>query len=222
MGEYASYNGESVKIGTCESMYYLRADQAHLVTPESGNVDPIRDAAGIRFRFPFPDEDGVQPGGDFKRFDRGINVYPDESYAPTFGHYTIQFSSPEGYLVSLPCPEDPKSPQTLKIHRNGFIGKTHIKMQRVWNGHLALVMGCACGGLYRLEELADAEPIILACRSKADELTRKATIDPRRPSDTAPEKWDSTITFWHTIADRIVEGYTNPPAWVRGEVVSRG
>ena len=32
MGEYASYLGERIKIGTCENMYYLRADQRHLVS----------------------------------------------------------------------------------------------------------------------------------------------------------------------------------------------
>jgi hypothetical protein len=54
MGEYALYKGQQIKIGTCETMYYLRADQAHLVTPLPGNVDPIKDADEIRFRFPSP------------------------------------------------------------------------------------------------------------------------------------------------------------------------
>jgi hypothetical protein len=58
MGEYARYNGSDIKIGTCEDMYYLRADQAHLVTaPVDGMLDPIKYAAQIRFRFPFPEED---------------------------------------------------------------------------------------------------------------------------------------------------------------------
>ena len=62
MGEYAKYNGQQIKIGTCESMYYLRADQAHLVQAMSGNVNPITDCESIRFRFPFPEEDGCKPG----------------------------------------------------------------------------------------------------------------------------------------------------------------
>ena len=62
MGEYAKFQGQSIKIGTCENMYYLRADQAAMVQPESGNVDPIRDRESLRFRFPFPDEDNVLPG----------------------------------------------------------------------------------------------------------------------------------------------------------------
>ena len=31
MGEYARFRGAEIKIGTCESMYYLRADQRHLI-----------------------------------------------------------------------------------------------------------------------------------------------------------------------------------------------
>lgn len=54
MGEYATFRGQSVKIGTCEDMYYLRADQAHLVKPTRGSCDPrAADVQrAIRFRFP--------------------------------------------------------------------------------------------------------------------------------------------------------------------------
>ena len=71
MGEYAMFQGEQIKMGTCEQMYYLRADQAHLVKPLEGNVDPIKDAGEIRFRFPFPDEDHVPPG-EFNDYDRTV------------------------------------------------------------------------------------------------------------------------------------------------------
>ncbi len=73
MGEYAKYNGREVKIGTCENQYYLRADQARSVQPLRGNVDPVKDAAAIRFRFPFPDEDQVGPGA-FKDPFRVVEV----------------------------------------------------------------------------------------------------------------------------------------------------
>jgi len=64
MGEYAKHGDREIKIGTCENMYYLRYDQRHEVSALPGNVDPVYDAErGIRFRFPFPDEDFVSPGG---------------------------------------------------------------------------------------------------------------------------------------------------------------
>jgi hypothetical protein len=106
MGEYAIHNGEQVKIGTCEEMYYLRADQAHLVRHLSGNVDPVRDRLALRFRFPFPDEDGVSPGGaGFDPFERGIAIRGVRPPAEGVEHHTVQFSARPGYLLSLPCPE---------------------------------------------------------------------------------------------------------------------
>lgn len=42
MGEYAKSNkdGEIVKIGTCEDMYYLRADQLEEITAIDHSMDP--------------------------------------------------------------------------------------------------------------------------------------------------------------------------------------
>ena len=39
MGEYAirKSDGESIKIGTCEDMYYLRYEDRFKVTPEEGS-----------------------------------------------------------------------------------------------------------------------------------------------------------------------------------------
>jgi hypothetical protein len=68
MGEYGTYLGNNIKIGTCEDMYYLRADQRHLVKAAA-----LHDLTDIRFRFPFPDEDHRQPG-DFDDYDRGLTV----------------------------------------------------------------------------------------------------------------------------------------------------
>lgn len=65
MGEYAMYGGHQIKIGTCEDMYYLRADQAQRVRPERGSVDPFRQAPEIRFRFPWPE------GVDYLALRRG-------------------------------------------------------------------------------------------------------------------------------------------------------
>ena len=91
MGEYATRKdiGERIKIGTCESMYYLRADQAREVYAEPGNVDPIADAAAIRFRFPFPDEDGIEPG-NFDDHARHMRI--TESYCASIFSMVSAFS----------------------------------------------------------------------------------------------------------------------------------
>ena len=66
MGEFAIYRGDRIKVGTCEEMYYLRADQRSLISGYSFD-------AGDRFRFPFPDEDTIEPG-QFSDSPHGIWV----------------------------------------------------------------------------------------------------------------------------------------------------
>ena len=72
MGEYANYRGDEIKIGTCESMYYLRYEDRHLVEWIRGNVDASRDT-GLLWRLPFPDEDGRGPG-NYEDYGRGIQL----------------------------------------------------------------------------------------------------------------------------------------------------
>ena len=72
-GVYAFYRGQRIKIGTTEAMHSLRASQVHLVQPDPGSsFDPARDTARLLFRFPWPHEDGIEPGG-----------YPNELYGRT-------------------------------------------------------------------------------------------------------------------------------------------
>ena len=47
MGEYAYFRGQRIKIGTCEDLLYLRADQAASVS----RADTPLDWHGYRFRF---------------------------------------------------------------------------------------------------------------------------------------------------------------------------
>ena len=69
MGEYAirKSDGESIKIGTCESMYYLRYEDRFKVTPEEGS------GFGYYWRLPFPDEDCIRPG-EYDSCFRGIEL----------------------------------------------------------------------------------------------------------------------------------------------------
>lgn len=190
MGEYATYKGKQIKIGTCEDMYYLRADQARLleVDRKHGDTDVITYAKNIRFRFPFPDEDQLEPGSfdDFHRavFVRGVT-------APEIEHYSVQFSSQAGYLCSLPCPESPEGAALpFKVHRNGFRGYVGIAQQRVFDGRLVLVAQCGgCESKWRYETLEEVRPILEACRA------------------------DSGFRFMVEIAARIESGYTSPLPW---------
>lgn len=195
MGEYATRrsDGESIKIGTCEDMYYLRADQRHLVTPESGS------SFGTRFRFPWPDEDGTAPGafnGDHARSACLHGLKPPT----TVDHNTVQFSAHAGYLLSLPCPEanDHKG-----LHRNGFVGAVRLTQFRLLDdGRLVPVLMCACGAKWRAEEENDILEIVTACRAEADAKLRLT----RNPANNYQEDpADASVTWWHAVADRILE-----------------
>lgn len=194
MGEYATRrsDGQSIKIGTCEDMYYIRADQRHLVTPEQGS------GFGIRFRFPWPDEDGTLPG-EFTTYERAAHIH-GLTPPTTCEHYNVQFSAAPGYLLSLPCPEvnDHKG-----LGRNGFIGAVRLVQLRLLDdGRLVPVMMCACGAKWRAEDEADILAIVTACRAEADAKLRLT----RNPANNWTEDpTDGSVTWWHAVADRILE-----------------
>lgn len=217
MGEYAKIKGTgaNVKIGTCEDMYYLRADQAHRVWPQHGNVDPIKDAGEIRFRFPWPDEDRTEPGEFADPFRSMALSIP----APvSFNHSSIQFTRnyphQGGMNVSLPCPDGPDGLPGVTIHRNGYAGEVRIVQQRAWVGRLVLVCACgSCGAKYRLETLELAEPVLVALRSMAD---RENAVAERNNTPGNAE----VAARYHEIADRITAGYVDPPAFVAALVTA--
>jgi hypothetical protein len=201
MGEYALYNGKRIKIGTCEDMYYLRADQTRQVYAQQGNVNPSssRDQKEIRFRFPWPDEDHIQPGA-FENFGRAVAVYGVE-LPESIEHDNVQFSAQAGYLISLPCPEGPEALKNLTVHRNGFAGNFKIRQQAYRNGNLALIGSCGgCGAPFNLPTWKDAEPVVVACRAEADKALR-IWISSTEQGDKPRAKW------WDAIADRIAAGY---------------
>lgn len=209
MGEYATRrsDGQEIKIGTCENMYYLRYDQRGLIQPLEGNVDPHDPeiACELRFRFPWPDEDRIPPGdGKFhdNGYHRGIHI-PGAVVPQGVEHSSVQFVAHAGYLVSLPCPEGQpdvtpgmvaiRRPD-LTIHRNGFGGAVHLVAQKpTADGQtLRAILRCGgCGDMWRAETWEDAEPYVVALRAEADSRERQG----------------DSGKFWHTIADRLEAGY---------------
>lgn len=204
MGEYARYNGESIKIGTCEDMYYLRADQALSVSAEDGSVDPLGEYAGpIRFRFPFPDEDDVEPGA-FDRYDRGIGIEHVSAPEDLAGeHYTVQFvAQSHGYNVCLPCPEDGEAGHGLTVHRNGFAGATFLVQQRLVDGRLLPILRCACGMSWRVEDPAD---LLESLEATAIASVRRENISRRHHGQ--PELEAGAPVFERRIAERVLQGF---------------
>ncbi|MHB1310622.1 MAG: hypothetical protein ACYC3L_01305 [Gemmatimonadaceae bacterium] len=200
MSEYATYRGESVKIGTCEDMYYLRHDQRHLVTPERNSLDPVQERHALRFRFPFPDEDATPPG-HFESHERSVAA--PHGWRPqdtSFDHYNVQFAStsPRGYLLSIPCPESGALPAGLTVHKNGWGGDYQLVQQReLPDGRLVPVLQCGgCRGKFRLEDRHDVESLAVAFRAEGDRLVRISR-------DKSPHEG----AFHHAIADRLLAGF---------------
>lgn len=207
MGEYATHNGQSIKIGTCESMYYLRADQARLVTPERNSVDPIRDADAIRFRFPFPDEDSISPGA-FEDYGRRIRL--DGVRAPATladDHYKVQFTSPHGYNLCVRCPESiADAPMGLgavpvadgvHVHRNGFKGATFLSQQRLVDGQLLPILECACRMAWRVQTLEECADVFAALNDAHERYVGSFARIPDRPA----------TSLYTDIAARIAQGF---------------
>ena len=210
MGEYAFHGQDQVKIGTCEDMYYLRADQLDAV--HGGDAGNLKSSLGVvRFRFPFPDEDGVSPGS-FEDYRRGFNVPGYSLPAKLSGdeHGSLQFSHRAGYLVSLPCPEQfgqpgmsVKMPDGLTVHRNGFSGGPKIVQQAYRGGLLVTLLHCgSCGAKHRLDTLDDARPVIEALRAEAATKDYRGGewVERHPVGSTGREMLDG-------IAQRIEDGY---------------
>lgn len=198
MGEYAKYNGEQVKIGTCENMYYLRADQRGLVVPELGSVDPSGpEAIHLRFRFPWPHEDGTEPGA-FEDYSKAVGV-PGATPPAGAEHSTVQFVAQAGYLASLPCPEGP-GPHAVAVHRNGFAGAVQLTQQKLLaDGRLVPVCRCGgCGAAWRLEDPHEIEALAVAFRSEGDRRERDGRLN--GGGGEHARKW------WDQVADRILAG----------------
>jgi hypothetical protein len=204
MGEYATYRGEGIKVGTCEDMYYLRHDQRHLVTGyEFGPND--------RFRFPFPDEDDLEPGR-FDDSDRGVECHGWRIPADWEGHGSVQFIAHAGYNLCVDCPEG-KSDGTevgaidvngIRVHRNGRSGWARIVQQRPVDGVLATIVKCgACGAKWRVPDLEAARPIIDGLLAEADR--QFCGRDGWEPYHSARES-----ELLREVARRVEAGYTAP------------
>lgn len=110
MGEYAirRTDEKQIKIGTCESMYYIRYEDRHKVKPLAGNVD-LKDAHeyGLRFRLPIFAEDAIAPG-DYEGMGHGHLLF----HETTGKAFPIVEAKPgriyardeqSGIQVSFPC-----------------------------------------------------------------------------------------------------------------------
>lgn len=162
MGEYATRlaDGVKIKIGTCESMYYLRLEDVGKVLALPGNVNPRTDT-DLLFRPPWPDEDDVQPG-EYQPHQRYERLYKldDKDMAEDFSDPeiaadpgTIQLRHPSGLSVNAKCFHGVRLPNGSDEIRCCWNGKSWslglAALKRTAEGVLP-VIGCRhCGNMWR-------------------------------------------------------------------------
>lgn len=215
MGEYIQLDGRHYKLGTCESLYYVRYDDLAgwirdgRVLYSPGNEQPREYLQGTpyRFRFPFPDEDDPEEETRLDRYYSGAGIDLQGQEAYTRG---ITFRVPRGMVddgdivhfpistwvrakgldfvgmsFSHPCPQ---SHDNFRDDALGDWGYLSVVQQRPIEGRLWTVVGCAfCAGLWRL----DAEGAALLAAHITTQCPKHAEL-----------------------ARRILAGYEEGAAWV--------
>jgi hypothetical protein len=161
MGEYATRNSDraSIKLGTCESMYYLRLSDKDKVTPD------LNSGFGHLWRLPFPDEDHILPG-DYEAYSRGLRLYlktdrGHDDYAPEWLDKAEQGlvqlrHEPSGLLLNVPCHHGQRLPDLGPSVRAFWNGKGHsmelMHLRTMPDGSALPVVGCRhCGSVWRTD-----------------------------------------------------------------------
>ena len=163
MGEYAFRKSDKaeVKIGTCNSMYYLRWDNRKDIVYPYSLLD-------VSFRLPFPDEDNVRIG-EYDVYDRSI---PLVNYMPftQLEHGNIWLHHISGMRVEVPCYHGCKAslaqnmkPTLVSVTHNNVSPSFHlmrVKHSCTYN-KLCPVIKCAwCDYVYYSSTWQDILPFI--------------------------------------------------------------
>ena len=162
MGEYAYTNDQgTVKVGTCNTMYYLRYEDRHLARPITAfDFDPSANF-NLFWRLPFPDEDDLGTAKHstvdtpceydrgvplYRRLeDHGVEYYTDRGLINQPGRF--QLTHPSGLLVLTTCYHGlrlPTAPEgDFLAGWNGFRPSLELKhIKNTPDGKLWPVIGC--------------------------------------------------------------------------------
>lgn len=213
-------DGERVKLGITTDLDQLRPDQIGQVTGEETADFSASALEHFTFRFPFPGEDGIQPGDFNGRLSEGLRV-DGWHIGADLKHHDIQFAARAGILVMLPCPYSAEAEtlgqpdgdrRALKYMFNGYRGALRLTRQ-AWHagegehgGVWATLVDCVCGARYVLTDLDDARPLL-------DALEEMAKREEHPHLGKRPE----AARNLREVAHRIEIGYSSPipPAELR-------
>jgi hypothetical protein len=206
MGQYLGDR----KIGTCESMYYMRLEEAEQLAKEGKRdndgisfEDYIKDNT-TRFRFPFPDEDAGIP--DDCKYNKSFMI-PCSPDLEEVGHTTICLSSQtngsgQNVNIIIPCPHDPKFKE-LGI-KTSPIGQQYLNvtMEAIRDGKRKTIFECArCGQAQRFD---DADIVKIKAHALAHfESYRLDYLDPDTHTWKPDEHAIRQLEYAKKVLDRI-------------------
>lgn len=162
MGEYAIRKSDNreIKIGTCESMYYLRFFDRDKVRPIPGNIDPMDESilSQLRWRLPYPEEDHIEPGNYDGPAGKDVLLYGFNQNEGEVNPGSFQVYTKYGMLLNIPCYHGEKLLEGEGIHAcwNGKGPGYKLKYLKFIDGEPYGVYGCVqCGEEWRrpLKEL---------------------------------------------------------------------
>jgi len=203
MGEYITHNGQQIKLGTCEDLYYVTFQQLVKMARKSGGeaYHYLKlDASGTgryRFRFPFPRETNAEDHERSQTFLWGKVLAKDEDFDHNGICHSTGNHSPRGcYNVNIvfKCPGSHDFKEWAKdsgvMHSAITPSSTLIGIcqQRIVENSLWTVIECAyCKAKQRLD--------------KAEGLKLADAIRHQYSGDDQTHKW------WRSLADEIEAGY---------------
>ena len=185
MGEYATRkcDGEYIKIGTCESMYYLRFEDRDKVSGYR-----FRASDGLSFRLPFPDEDHILPGGNYESYERGeilqaLDPKSEEAYETLLqvlgehpGKLQLRDAN-SGLMLIVPCYHGQRLPEVLPPIEVCWNGKAKwplqiVRVKWVRSGLRALISCRGCGRMWSSDDWELILPLItnLELRQRLERL----------------------------------------------------
>lgn len=166
MGEYIKHRGETVKIGTCEDLYYTTAQQfkaayqaGKLERTEHGeNPEIYFKENTFRFRFPFPDEYALQIG-QHDNFCRGVLLQLPTGLAEIgHTHCFTEYPTPAGnFGVQFDCPQSETGKKSPYIFTRNIdpkeIFSVLVTQQKIIENRLHTICRCPfCGSSSRMTE----------------------------------------------------------------------
>ncbi len=210
MGEYVKYQGQEIKLGTCEDLYYARLGQLEAAVAVGvlegldGNLNPteyLDPKNGWRYRFPFPEEDDIDMG-DFKDYNKGLVIQlQPEDYGIIEGMehndtwHSCHVNHAYNVNVAHPCPQ---SPDFSKVAKHSPIDWriVEITQQKQINGEVWTIIDCPyCIGKARID--------------KEDALKLVHSIEVGYIN--CRDATDSNKEYYQKVIDRIMAGYTAIP-----------